>query len=96
MAGRAVVRVLAVALALSWLGMEAPILHRHGDAGEGLYDDECPLARLAATETRVGIASAADPVQPIAAAPLSAAPAAARPAAVSVHPAVARAPPVSV
>jgi hypothetical protein len=95
MAGGAAIRILALALTLCLLGVEAPVLHLHHGASPAFYDEECPLSRLAATETRVGVSPVFALVQPVVVAPLAAGPIAIGGPAAPVLPAAARAPPIA-
>ena len=45
---------LAFLLLVFVVAAEAPVLHSHQGQGTGLYDEECPAGRLAASAGRLG------------------------------------------
>jgi hypothetical protein len=85
--------LLTLLLLLSVLGLDLPVIHEHRGAGEGLYNEECPLATLALTHAGFTAPAPPDGTPPP---PTESAP----PIAVPLHPpspslllAAARAPP---
>jgi hypothetical protein len=65
MAGPRWPHVLALLLSWTLMGVEAPVLHQHRDAGPAIYDEECPVARLAASEARPGLLHVVDLTPPV-------------------------------
>jgi hypothetical protein len=71
---------LTVALALVLFGAELPVVHEHRGSTAGIYNEECPLERLAMAPGGAVLADAPDAGVPLLGLPVPPAPGAPAPA----------------
>jgi hypothetical protein len=95
--GMTVRGAFSVLLALLVVGAEVPALHHHQSRDPALYDEECPLARLAANTRTLATAHGphTDPGAPLAASEILPMPPAPRTVGAPIGTTEARAPPTS-
>jgi hypothetical protein len=90
-----VVPWLVVVLALVQIGAQLPVIHDHGGATAGLYDEECSLERMGTAPGGAIVADVPDPGVPLLARPIAPVPGDPAPAVRPTLPPGSRAPPTA-